>query len=69
MAAVALEDIVKKIKPDISDSVSTKVSKLIGIYFSFFIGSSKIVIGVSTLHFFKLFIPTSPDPTHTVKIH
>ena len=33
MAAVALEDIVKKIKPDISDATSTKVSKLIGIYF------------------------------------
>ena len=32
MAAVTLEDIVKKMKPDISDATSTKVSKLIGIY-------------------------------------
>ena len=44
MAAVALEDIVKKIKSDISDSVSTKVSKLIGIVVfisHLFVGSNK----------------------------
>ena len=47
MAAVALEDIVKKIKSDISDSVSTKVSKLIGILVfisHLFVGSNKLQI-------------------------